>query len=303
MDTRLILNLIAFCVRQNIGQFIHFQKETFSKGNFHKILNFETFVSFFSENGVIKLNTITLMDLATAIKDKFKIELGITSIFNIAKELNFSRKRVRDKYYPEKKAETEQTDLANHYKELQTNNYKKTICLDETAIKLNMTLNYGRSKKGDRVYKKTNKYPFKKYNLLCAICANKVVGWTLFPEINTGVKHQDIIDFYNTYIKDKYKDYLIVMDNAVIHKNKKIKEVIEESGNKLMYSFSYHPETNAIEEFFSQLKHYVKKESPQTYAEISPVIEKIIKDKIKKEHLKHYLYHMYYPPEFPEKKK
>lgn len=62
-----------------------------------------------------------------------------------------------------------------------------------------------------------------------------------------------------------------------------------------MYSFAYHPETNAIEEFFSQLKHYIKKESPQTYLEISPVIEKIIKDKIKKEHLTHYLYHMYYP--------
>ena len=254
----------------------------------------------FIKEEIIKLPTITLMDLAIDIKAKFK--LGITSIFNIAKELNFSRKRVREKYYPAKKEETEQIDLENHYTELQRNDYKKTICLDETAIKLNMTLSYGRSKKGDRVYKKTNKYPFKKYNLLCAICADKVVGWTLFPEINTGVKHQDIIDFYNTYIKDKYNDYLIVMDNAVIHKNKKIKEVIEESCNKLMYSFAYHPETNTIEEYFSQLKHYIKKESPQTYPEISPVIEKIIKEKIKKDHLRHYLYHMYYPEKYPEKK-
>ena len=80
-------------------------------------------------------------------------EVSSISIFNIAKELNFSRKRVREKYYPEAKKETEQADLANHYKELQTNDYKKTICFDETAIKLNMTLSYGRSKKGDRVYK------------------------------------------------------------------------------------------------------------------------------------------------------
>ena len=47
------------------------------------------------------------------------------------------------------------------------------------------------------------------------------------------------------------------MDNARIHKAK-IWEVIEESKNELLYSVPYHPETNAIEEFFSQLKHYIK---------------------------------------------
>lgn len=34
--------------------------------------------------------------------------------------------------------EAEEEDLKNHYTELQKNNYKKTICLDETGIKLNM---------------------------------------------------------------------------------------------------------------------------------------------------------------------
>jgi hypothetical protein len=40
----------------------------------------------------------------------------------------------------------------------------------------------------------------------------------------------------------------------------------------------YHPETNAIEEFFSQLK----KESPNTYEDIERVIKDIITTKIKK---------------------
>jgi len=55
------------------------------------------------------------------------------------------------------------------------------------------------------------------------------------------------------------------MDNTVIHKSKRIREKIEDDKNHLLYSIPYHPETNAIEEFFSQLKHYVKKESPNTY--------------------------------------
>jgi transposase len=49
------------------------------------------------------------------------------------------------------------------------------------------------------------------------------------------------------------------MDNAVIHRSKIIRQIIEESNNRLLYSVPYHPETNAIEEFFSQLKHYIKK--------------------------------------------
>ena len=79
------------------------------------------------------------------------------------------------------------------------------------------------------------------------------------------------------------------MDNAVIHRSKIIKQIIEESNNKLLYSVPYHPETNAIEEFFSQLKHYIKKESPNTYEDIERVIKDIITNKIKREHLTNYL--------------
>jgi len=78
--------------------------------------------------------------------------------------------------------------LEEFYKKLKDFDYKRTICLDETSIYLNMTLTYGRSRSGTRVIKKTNKYPYKRYNLLCAISADKVVGWKLYPERKGGVK-------------------------------------------------------------------------------------------------------------------
>ena len=49
------------------------------------------------------------------------------------------------------------------------------------------------------------------------------------------------------------------MDNAVIHKYKMIRERIENNHNHLLYLVQYHPETNSIEELFSQLKHYIKR--------------------------------------------
>lgn len=48
-----------------------------------------------------------------------------------------------------------------------------------------------------------------------------------------------------------------------------------------------------IEEFFSQLKHYIKKESPNTYEDIYDIIKEIITNKITKVHLTNYLQHSY----------
>jgi transposase len=219
--------------------------------------------------------------------------LNAKSIYNILYKHKLTRKRLRSKYYPEKKEGQEKEDLEEFYKKLQDFDYNRTICLDETSIYLNMTLTYGRSKSGTRVIKKTNKYPYKRYNLLSAISADKVVGWKLYPERKGGVKTADILEFYDEFIHTKYKNYLVIMDNAVIHKSKIIRETIENDNNHLLYSVPYHPETNSIEEFFSQLKHYIKKESPNNYDDIYSVIFNILDKKITKEHLTNYLKHSY----------
>ena len=136
-----------------------------------------------------------------------------------------------------------------------------------------MKPSYGRSKTGTRVIEKTYKYPYKRYNLLFAISANKIIDYVLYKDLKGGLKTTNIIEFYNNSIKDKYKNYLIIMDNAVIHRSKIIKQIIEE--------------------FFSQLKHYIKKESPNTYEDIEKVIKEIINTKIKRDHLTNYLKHSF----------
>ena len=99
------------------------------------------------------------------------------------------------------------------------------------------------------------------------------MNYILYKDLKGGLKTTNIIEFYNNSIKDKYKNYLIIMDNDVIHRSKIIRQIIEE--------------------FFSQLKHYIKKESPNTYEDIERVIKDIITTKIKREHLKNYLKHSF----------
>jgi transposase len=234
----------------------------------------------FVKENVKKQSTTTLWEFSKLVNEKFGVHLTDRSIYNILNKHKITRKRLRSKYYPEKREGQEKQDLEEFYKKLKNYDYNKT-------------LSYGRSRSGTRVIKKTNKYPYKRYNMLCAISADRVVGWKLYPERKGGVKTNDILDFLDEFVIDKYKNHLIIMDNAVIHKSKLIKEKIEESKNHLLHSVPYHPETNSIEEFFSQLKHYIKKESPNTYEDIYNVITKIIEKKIIKEHLTNYLKHSY----------
>ena len=64
-------------------------------------------------------------------------------------------------------------------------------------------------------------------------------------------------------------------------------------GSNSSLTIPYHPETNAIEEFFSQLKHYIKKQSPQTYQEIHKTISNTIDNNIQSTHLENYLKHAF----------
>lgn len=48
------------------------------------------------------------------------------------------------------------------------------------------------------------------------------------------------------------------MDNADLHKNKYVQDAITNSGNKYLYSVPYTPKTNSVENFFNQIKYYLK---------------------------------------------
>jgi hypothetical protein len=67
------------------------------------------------------------------------------------------------------------------------------------------------------------------------------------------------VDFLQEHVFSKYKDYLIILDNARSHNNQFVKDAIINSGNKYLFSIPYTPKTNApIENYFNQIKHYLK---------------------------------------------
>jgi transposase len=86
--------------------------------------------------------------------------------------------------------------------------------------------------------------------------------------------------------------YVIVMDNAIFHKSDIVRDAVKESKNTIQYRVAYYPRSNPIEQFFNQLKHYIKKESPISYEDITTSIRKAI-TKIKEKHLQNYFLHAF----------
>ena len=55
------------------------------------------------------------------------------------------------------------------------------------------------------------------------------------------------------------KDHLIILDNAGSHNNELIKNAITKSDNHYLFDVPYTPKTDAIEQYFNQVKTYLKK--------------------------------------------
>ena len=89
-------------------------------------------------------------------------------------------------------------------------------------------------------------------------------------------------------ICSKVRGKLFVLDNGQIHKKESTKQIIKESGNYLVYTCPYHPRLNSIEQFFNQMKHYIKLDKPNTFTTLDGSVKSSI-DKIKPINLQHLL--------------
>jgi transposase len=67
------------------------------------------------------------------------------------------------------------------------------------------------------------------------------------------------------------------MDNAPIHKNGCIRELIESKGHKCVYLPPYSPFLNPIEEFWSKVKYHVKRSALDTNDTLTPRIKEACK--------------------------
>ena len=227
-----------------------------------------------------KNKTITIEILLNKLKDRFKdLELTRRHLADIIKDNNISLKLTHIRHEPNKRFGKDidiNKKLKEFYDEIKKYNIKHIICIDESSINALQKRYHCYNKVGKRcVITTQSQEVFKKYTVIFAIGYNGVLGWTLYEK--GGIDSNRLKIFLEDNITSKYKNKVIILDNASSHRNEIIKELVNRD-NKLLYPIPYQHFTNAIEHYFSVLKSKLQKLEGLTYNELKLNIRKVIKD-------------------------
>ena len=241
-----------------------------------------------------KHSDIQMNFLHELIKDKFpKLDISRQYLSDIIRDNNITRKRATFKHFPKTyrgNIRNEQQEMKEFFNEISKFKLQDIISIDETSVSTSLTHNYCRAFLGDRCVKKTtNNEVFKKYSLVVAINNKECIASELYQKGAVDAER------FNEFIKkicSKVRGKLFVLDNGQIHKTEQTKQIIKESGNYLLYTCPYHPRLNSIEQFFNQMKHYIKLDKPNTFTELDKSVKTSI-DKIKEENYENYFIYAY----------
>ena len=198
---------------------------------------------------------------------------------NIIRDNNITRKRATFEHFPKtyrSKDRNEKEELKAFFNVIKKFNLDDIICIDETSISSLQKRSHCYSELGKRcVIKTQSQEVFKKYTGIFAISNSGVLGWDLYEK--SGIDSDRLYEFLEKYITKKYKNKLIILDNASSHRNAKIKELVNKH-NTLLYSVVYHHYTNSIENYFSMMKSRLYKLDGLTHKELKINIDKVIKE-------------------------
>jgi len=249
----------------------------------------------FLRQELYKKPDIFMDDLRTLLIGKYPdADISREHIGRLLRDNDKTRKRLRKRHEPKLyrgKERNHKGEVKEYLKQARKYDLDKIICLDETAIYANLHPSYARCDIGKRCYiKSDDNKVFTHYSLLVAITNKKTLGWTIYEK--GAVNAERLVEFINEFITGKYEDNLVIMDNAMFHKSPEVKKAVADSKNTIQYTVPYYPRSNPIEQYFSQMKHYLKKESPVSFADIKKVVEKSIA-KVKEQNYNNYFLHAF----------
>ncbi len=244
----------------------------------------------FIKDELKKNKTITMEDLLFLLKKKYPtLSLSRFHLNRVVNDNNITLKLTRIRHEPTHRWGKEiniNNKLDEFYKEISKYKIEDIICIDETSIKSLQKRNHCYSQRGKRCVIKTQSQDvFKKYTGIFAISVNGVEGWDLYEK--GGINTERLVEFLQKFTTEKYKNKIIILDNASAHKNDTIRDLVNKH-NKLLYSVPYQHFSNAIENYFSMLKSKLQKFSGLKYENLKENIVKAI-DIIPKEYYKNIL--------------
>lgn len=226
-------------------------------------------------------NTFNIKKIKKNIVNKFNVNLSKQTIYNVLHKNNLTYKQIKVKNMPysNDKFKELKIELRDKIKPV----FNNLNSFDEMAIYLNDTPTHGWSIKGNDCIIKTKKSLNKKrYTIGMNIDINSDIDFTL---IEGSLKQDKLISFFNKLNKKKIKNRTFLIDNASIHRSKKMTMFIKNNNLKIIYNIPYSSQFNPIEYVFSLLRKKLLNEEINNKEDIIKIILNFKKE-INKNHVK-----------------
>ena len=221
---------------------------------------------------------ITRSLLTLKIKNKFNISYNLNQITKIYKQLKLTYKK--PKYRIIKNIEfldeliKKRLEFVTKIKE---EDITKIISIDESGFNKLIQKSKGLSKRGSTIHCPVTSVKNINVSLLMAITTEKIIHHKeLTDSVNGDIFFSFIKDVINTLTEE---GYIFLFDNVSFHKKKEMLEYIIEKGHKYMFTPSYSPNLNPIENVFGIVKQQYYND--QNESSNSSTQKKVVK-KIKK---------------------
>ena len=216
---------------------------------------------------------ITLGDLCRRYENTFGISVSIGTMYNTLKYLNITYKK-KSFSDPKKNSPEAQKQKEDYDEKLNKIEPKKRFYLDETGSCLNMTPLYGRSQKDARTYDKRPVSPGTRVNTVAILTEEGIKAQYNYTELLDAELFIRYLDFFVLPILTDGQT--LIMDNHPVHKSEDVENYLNKKKVKFLFLPPYSPELNPIEETFSKIKQYIKKQKARTINILLDVIKEAL---------------------------
>lgn len=197
-----------------------------------------------------------LDEMALFLQDEFDITVSTSSIKRALSSAGWTKKTARNR------AQERNRDLRDFYfHKLSEYESYQLVFVDESGCDKRIGFRRtGWSPLGVRPVQVAKFHRGQRYQILPAYAQDGILLSRIFAGSTDAVVFEDFIEQLLQHCgRWPEPKSVLVMDNASFHHSDRIKEMCSEAGVKLLYLPPYSPDLNPIEEFFSELKSYIKR--------------------------------------------
>ncbi|KFY17796.1 hypothetical protein V492_00383 [Pseudogymnoascus sp. VKM F-4246] len=197
-----------------------------------------------------------LEEMAVFLWDEFDVLVSPSSISRALRSIDWSKKTAR------RVAKERNPDLRDLYlHNLSAFRSYHLVYVDESGCdKLIGFRKTGWSPSGVTPVQIAKFHRGRRYQILPAYSQDGIILSRVFQGTTEGDVFEDYIEQLLPHCgRWPEPKSVIVMDNASFHRTERVEQLCDEAGVKLMYLPPYSPDLNPIEEFFAELKAFIKK--------------------------------------------